>query len=99
MRIRRRNIAPEQLVWVFGFARSGTTWLGRMLSDLGSNELWNEPLVGALFGDFYDAQHGASRRADFIMARTTVMPGCRAFAISSLRGHGRVSPTLPPTRT
>ncbi len=44
--------APR-LVWIFGCARTGSTWLAGMLSDIGENALWDEPLVGRLFGNLY----------------------------------------------
>jgi hypothetical protein len=95
-RIRRRQgVRPDQLVWIFGFARSGTTWLARMLSDLGSNQLWNEPLVGALFGDFYDRENGDERRPDFIMApkhREAWLSGIRHLV---LEGATARCPALP----
>ncbi|MDX6583400.1 MAG: hypothetical protein QOI10_2584 [Solirubrobacterales bacterium] len=95
VRIRRRTVAPEQLVWIFGFARSGTTWLARMLSGIGGNELWNEPLVGVLFGDFYERENGDERRADFIMSpkhRDAWLSGIRHLV---LEGATARCPNLP----
>ena len=42
---------PSRVVWVFGTGRGGTTWLASMLAEFGAR--WNEPHVGALFGEFY----------------------------------------------
>jgi hypothetical protein len=47
------GIAPENIVWIFGTGRSGSTWLASMMEDLGGHAMWNEPLVGNLFGSFY----------------------------------------------
>jgi hypothetical protein len=49
----------ERIVWIFGAGRSGTTWLASMLGELGA--FWNEPLVGALFGEFYEERNGRKR--------------------------------------
>src|SRR5215204_3523829 len=46
------NIAvrPENIVWVFGTARTGSTWLGAMMSSLEGHWWWREPRLGQLFG-------------------------------------------------
>ena len=46
-------IAQEQVVWMFGTRRTGSTWLGFMLRDLPGGHKWGEPLIGGLIGDFY----------------------------------------------
>lgn len=48
-----RGISPENVVWVFGTARTGSTWLAFMLEELEGNTVWREPYVGTLFGQFY----------------------------------------------
>jgi LPS sulfotransferase NodH len=48
-----RSVRPENIVWIFGTGRSGSTWLGSMMEDLDGYAMWNEPLVGNLFGNFY----------------------------------------------
>ena len=44
---------PENIVWIFGTGRSGSTWLGSMMEGLDGCAMWNEPLVGNLFGNFH----------------------------------------------
>jgi hypothetical protein len=44
---------PENVVWMFGTGRSGSTWLSGMMGDLKDHAVWREPLVGALFGNLY----------------------------------------------
>jgi len=66
-----------------------------MLSDLGSNALWNEPLVGALFGEFYLNHHADRRTGAFIMApsrRDAWLPAVRGMV---LRGAAKRFPNLP----
>jgi LPS sulfotransferase NodH len=48
-----RGVRPENIVWIFGTGRSGSTWLGSMMESLDGFAMWNEPLVGNLFGNFY----------------------------------------------
>jgi hypothetical protein len=48
-----RGIRPENIVWIFGTGRSGSTWLGSMMGGLEGCAMWNEPLVGNLFGNFH----------------------------------------------
>jgi hypothetical protein len=49
----RHGVVPEHLVWIFGTGRSGSTWLASMMADLDGHAMWNEPLVGNLFGNFH----------------------------------------------
>ena len=48
-----RGVRPENIVWIFGTGRSGSTWLGSIMGSLDGCAMWNEPLVGNLFGNFY----------------------------------------------
>jgi hypothetical protein len=48
-----RGVRPENIVWIFGTGRSGSTWLGSMMGGLEGCAMWNEPLVGNLFGNFH----------------------------------------------
>jgi hypothetical protein len=47
------GVEPENVVWIFCSNRSGSTWLSSMMGEIGGHEVWNEPLVGKLFGDLY----------------------------------------------
>lgn len=46
------------LVWIFGTAKTGTSWLSAMLADAPGYAQWREPNVGNLFGG--RAQHRPS---------------------------------------
>jgi hypothetical protein len=48
-----RGVVAENIVWIFGTGRSGSTWLGSMMGGLDGCAMWNEPLVGNLFGNFH----------------------------------------------
>lgn len=47
-----RAVRPEQLIWMFGSPRTGSTWLSKMMAELDNQERWHEPYVGLLFGSF-----------------------------------------------
>ena len=83
------GVKPGSIAWIFCTGRSGSTWLAQMMADLPGNALWDEPLVGALFGDFYLSRGAEKRGAKFIMGprhreawlrsiRYTVLEGARA---------------------
>lgn len=64
----RRGLDPGNMVWIFGSGRSGSTWLRSIMGELDRHKVWEEPMVGRLFGEFYDrSQKGNLGRADFIM--------------------------------
>ena len=59
---------PASIVWIFGSGRSGSTWLRRMMGEMQGHKVWEEPMVGALFGDFYArAPKENLRSADYVM--------------------------------
>lgn len=65
---RKGGLYPGNVVWIFGSGRSGSTWLRSMMGELDHHKVWEEPMVGRLFGEFYDkAQKGNLGRSDFIM--------------------------------
>jgi len=53
------SIKAENLVWIFGTGRGGSTWLASMMGELAGGRFWDEPLVGKLFGDLYYSGPGA----------------------------------------
>jgi hypothetical protein len=69
---RNSGVRPDNIIWIFGSGRSGSTWLRSMMEDLSRHQLWEEPMVGKLFGEFYDrSMESELRRPDFIMASAT----------------------------
>jgi hypothetical protein len=69
---RHYGINPENIVWIFGTGRSGSTWLSEMMGEIKNHTRWNEPLVGALLGYFYyeRAGHRAGKSGkNFILGR------------------------------
>jgi hypothetical protein len=47
------GIKPENIIWIFGSGRTGSTWLGGMMGGLRNHSVWNEPYVGEVFGSAY----------------------------------------------
>jgi hypothetical protein len=43
------GVRPENIVWIFGAGRTGSTWLSRMMGEIEGHAVWFEPWVGALF--------------------------------------------------
>jgi hypothetical protein len=71
---------PGNIIWIFGSGRSGSTWLRSMMEDLDRHQLWEEPMVGKLFGEFYDRSMEAElHRPDFIMSNATRRGWIRAI--------------------
>jgi hypothetical protein len=46
-------VRPENVIWVLGSGRTGSSWLTFMMRELPDHTRWNEPRVGYLFGDLY----------------------------------------------
>jgi hypothetical protein len=65
------GVKPENVVWIFGSGRSGSTWLSSMMGDIEGHTLWGEPWVGGLFGRFYYSAVNKRRHTNpqFIMGR------------------------------
>src|SRR5215208_3457912 len=79
------KLRADNIVWIFGTGRSGSTWLGSMMGDPAGFWLWDEPLVGRLFGEFYEGIRRRNLdREDFVMARKhreAWLDGIRSFVM------------------
>jgi hypothetical protein len=66
------GVRPENVVWIFGTARTGSTWLAFMMEELETNTIWREPYVGELFGRLYSEWIGEKHAATkhFILGNT-----------------------------
>jgi hypothetical protein len=56
------RIKAENVVWIFGSPRTGSTWLSDMLEEGENQTVWREPMVGALFGTPYYVQGSEAQR-------------------------------------
>ncbi len=80
------GVRPENVVWIFGTARTGSTWLAFMMEELQSNTIWREPYVGELFGRLYSEWVGEKHAATkhFILGKTreTWIKSIRNFVLA-----------------
>ena len=80
------GIRPERFIWIFGVARTGSSWLGAMMGDLEDHATWYEPYVGDVFGYAYYMRAGEQQRGreDYILGdhhREAWMRSLRSFVL------------------
>jgi hypothetical protein len=91
------GVRPENIIWIFGSGRSGSTWLRSMMGDLSRHLVWEEPMVGQLFGNFHRrAQTANLGRPDFVMADATQRGWIRSIRNFVLDGAKYARPRLGP---
>jgi hypothetical protein len=94
---REAGVRPENIVWIFGSGRSGSTWLRSMMGEMGRHQVWEEPMIGQLFGNFLRRAQGANlRRPDFVMADATREGWIRSIRNFALDGAKYARPRLGP---
>jgi hypothetical protein len=77
------GISPENIVWIFGAGRTGSTWLSEMMGELKGHTVWFEPWVGALF-DPYHLRLEDHKGRHFIFSpryKKTWLKSIRAFVL------------------
>ena len=57
------GVSPENIIWILGTARTGSTWLGSMMGARKGYWRWREPKMGHLFGYYFD-RHGEKGTLD-----------------------------------
>jgi hypothetical protein len=80
------SVKPENVIWLFGSGRTGSSWLSTMMGDLEDHARWNEPYVGELFGSAYYLRAGdrMRRRKDYALGddyRETWIHSIRNFVL------------------
>jgi hypothetical protein len=91
------GVRPENIVWIFGSGRSGSTWLRSMMGEPGRHLVWEEPMVGQLFGNFHRrAQKANLLRPDFVMADATRRGWIHSIRNFVLDGAKYARPRLGP---
>jgi hypothetical protein len=84
-RSKKRRFPPENLTWIFGAPRTGSTWLLRMMAENAS--AWNEPKIGMLFGLFKLGQGELPQdknRREFILSEPQLYNrAIRTFVLSA----------------
>jgi sulfotransferase family protein len=81
------GVKPENIVWIFGAPRTGSTWLSRMMGEIEGHTVWREPLVGALFGNLYYIRAPHRRGRNFVLGgkREAWLPAVRVFVLQTTR--------------
>lgn len=54
------GVGAADIVWIFGTARTGSTWLASIMGELRGNQVWNEPFAGTLFAPTFYRLHWES---------------------------------------
>jgi hypothetical protein len=84
------GIDPENIIWIFGSARTGSTWLATMMAELKGHTGWPEPMVGYLFGHLY-YERAADRHDDdrFILGgdKELWLNALRTFVLDSAKAR------------
>ncbi|HET7478271.1 MAG TPA: sulfotransferase domain-containing protein [Rubrobacteraceae bacterium] len=81
-----RGVSPENVIWMFGVARTGSSWLAAMMAELERHATWYEPYVGDLFGVAYQVRspEWQRRRDDFVLSdryRAAWLRSIRSFVL------------------
>ena len=88
---RAGGVDPENVVWIFCSNRSGSTWLSSMMGEIEGHEVWNEPLVGKLFGDLYYAgAAGHQKVKHYILGdyhKGSWLDSIQSFVLSEATAH------------
>jgi hypothetical protein len=93
------GVNPENVVWIFCTARSGSTWMRSMLDDLVDGEVWEEPKVGRLFGEFYArAKPTQLGRTNYVLGEPTREAWTAALRDFVLRTAWASHPSVTPER-
>ena len=61
--------SEEQLAWIIGCGRTGSTWLAEMLGDLPNLRRWHEPYFGRFLRHVHERPEDLERHASFYTAR------------------------------
>ena len=93
------GVNPQNVVWIFCTARSGSTWLRSMLDDLLDGEVWEEPKIGRLFGEFYArAKPTQLGRTNYVLGDPTRQAWTGALRDFVLRTAWASHPSVTPER-
>lgn len=91
------GLSPANIVWIFCVARSGSTWLASMMGEMRGTDVWKEPRVGHLFGEFYENNPKAkTESANFIMGAPTRPAWIASIRHFVLTGARYAFPSLGP---
>lgn len=62
------GVSPENIIWIIGSPRTGSTWLSRMMGELEGFGVWEEPFFGVILS-FRDniANQGWAASSNFLL--------------------------------
>jgi len=83
----RTVIKPQDIVWIFGAGRTGSTWLSEMMGELEAHQVWFEPQLGELF-DPERLSIGVRKGQDFVFHSRYKQVWLRAIRNFVLDGAG-----------
>lgn len=81
---RSGGVKPENIVWILGTGRSGSSWLSRMVRSLKGHLVWSEPRIGELFGEYMHWHEARTAKSAHILSshhRKTWLNSIRAFVL------------------
>ena len=83
------GMRPENVIWMFGVARTGSSWLASMMGELDEHDVWFEPYVGDLFGFAYNfrSPEWQRQRDDYLLSdryREAWLKSIRAFVMEGI---------------
>ncbi len=85
---RTGRLRPENIIWIFGDGRTGSTWTMGMVEELEGQTLWREPMVGLLFGYLYylwaDQKRYATKHFIFGRYRESWLRSIRNFVLDEI---------------
>lgn len=86
-----RRLESQRIVWIFGSNRTGSTWLSSMMGEIEGHAVWDEPLVGKLFGDLYYLGAAGQREVrHYILGsqhKNSWLRSLRSFVLSEAEAH------------
>jgi hypothetical protein len=84
------GVRAENIVWIFGAGRTGSTWLSEMMGELEGHTVWFEPWVGALFDPYHLRLEVRKKGDHFILSpryRNAWLKPIRSFVLDG--AHAR----------
>jgi hypothetical protein len=58
---RTAGVRAENIVWIFGPGRTGSTWIAAMVEEMSNQTVWFEPRVGDVFNPRRFERHGGNQ--------------------------------------
>ena len=76
---------PENIIWIFGSGRSGSTWLASMMGDFAKHEVWFEPRLSEVFGNEFLKRREGTNFIFSDLYEETWLPWVRRLVLDGAR--------------